>query len=59
MSENKNDKKRDEKLPFESPQNEESKRLSKKKSKPAVELKSKHPDDEGHTRGGNRSVNQG
>jgi hypothetical protein len=46
-------------LQFESPQNEESKRLSKKHHAPAVERKDDNPDDEGETRGGNQSINQG
>lgn len=45
-------------LPFESPQTEESKRLSKTETAPAIEKKNKNPDDEGHARGGNQSINQ-
>lgn len=45
-------------LPFESPQTEESKRLSKVKSADPVEHKSDSPNDRGETRGGNQSINQ-
>jgi hypothetical protein len=46
-------------LPFESPQTEESERLSKIKSADAVETKNNPAKGEGNTRGGNQSINQG
>jgi hypothetical protein len=45
-------------LIFESPQNEESKRLANEDTKKPAERKDKNPDDKGHKRGGNQSVNQ-
>jgi hypothetical protein len=45
-------------LPFESPQNEESRRLAEKESASAIERKDKSDEDEGKRRGGNQSVNQ-
>ena len=51
---------RNKELAFESPQNEESKRLSEKESESAVERKDdEKPKGEGETRGGNQSINQG
>jgi hypothetical protein len=51
--------KREDKLPFESPQNEESKRLASGDSASPVERKTNPAKGEGKRRGGNRSVNQG
>jgi hypothetical protein len=48
-----------EKLNFESPQNEESKRLSRENTASPVERKDEKKLDKGEPRGGNRSVNQG